>query len=150
MFHQIDLVTWRGYLAGNMAQQTCQGGDRLIRLVPELHAKQFLDVADWHAAAHHQPAIRFAYDIRCRGLSRDRKSTRLNSSHSQISYAVFCLKKKEAQPRAGERYNQQNMPGGAQGMARLRTLKKPACAPYACFDGSLAGLGSLCAHACPL
>src|SRR2546430_2352523 len=28
---------------------------------------------------------------------RDRKSTRLNSSHSQISYAVFCLKKKYAQ-----------------------------------------------------
>src|SRR5207248_5820066 len=27
------------------------------------------------------------------GLSRDRKSTRLNSSHSTISYAVFCLKK---------------------------------------------------------
>src|SRR2546427_8346084 len=30
---------------------------------------------------------------RCR--ARDRKSTRLNSSHSQISYAVFCLKKKK-------------------------------------------------------
>src|SRR2546430_11319330 len=28
------------------------------------------------------------------GTPRDRKSTRLNSSHSQISYAVFCLKKK--------------------------------------------------------
>src|SRR2546427_6422893 len=28
---------------------------------------------------------------------RDRKSTRLNSSHSQISYAVFCLKKKKNQ-----------------------------------------------------
>src|SRR2546427_8268110 len=28
-------------------------------------------------------------------LERDRKSTRLNSSHSQISYAVFCLKKKK-------------------------------------------------------
>src|SRR5688572_30917258 len=28
------------------------------------------------------------------GVRRDRKSTRLNSSHSQISYAVFCLKKK--------------------------------------------------------
>src|SRR5688572_30997335 len=27
----------------------------------------------------------------------DRKSTRLNSSHSQISYAVFCLKKKKTQ-----------------------------------------------------
>src|SRR2546430_9331653 len=32
-----------------------------------------------------------------RGIQRggDRKSTRLNSSHSQISYAVFCLKKKK-------------------------------------------------------
>src|SRR2546430_9554314 len=29
-----------------------------------------------------------------RGVAEDRKSTRLNSSHSQISYAVFCLKKK--------------------------------------------------------
>src|SRR5438270_8983728 len=29
------------------------------------------------------------------GTSKDRKSTRLNSSHSQISYAVFCLKKKK-------------------------------------------------------
>src|SRR2546430_11199383 len=29
------------------------------------------------------------------GGSIDRKSTRLNSSHSQISYAVFCLKKKK-------------------------------------------------------
>src|SRR2546430_4796620 len=30
-----------------------------------------------------------------RSMIRDRKSTRLNSSHSQISYAVFCLKKKK-------------------------------------------------------
>src|SRR2546427_5939842 len=35
--------------------------------------------------------------------ARDRKSTRLNSSHSQISYAVFCLKKKkmEMYPNSG-------------------------------------------------
>src|SRR5256886_9213688 len=32
--------------------------------------------------------------VSIRQLYRDRKSTRLNSSHSQISYAVFCLKKK--------------------------------------------------------
>src|SRR2546430_11891663 len=32
-------------------------------------------------------------------MDRDRKSTRLNSSHSQISYAVFCLKKKIKQDR---------------------------------------------------
>src|SRR5690349_24229351 len=29
------------------------------------------------------------------GIDRDRKSTRLNSSHVEISYAVFCLKKKK-------------------------------------------------------
>src|SRR2546430_11934581 len=46
--------------------------------------------------------------IACRNMwliaqETDRKSTRLNSSHSQISYAVFCLKKKNrrtADPRA--------------------------------------------------
>src|SRR2546430_7702922 len=32
--------------------------------------------------------------VRVEGRAQDRKSTRLNSSHSQISYAVFCLKKK--------------------------------------------------------
>src|SRR2546430_13241044 len=38
-------------------------------------------------------------DGRCeRFNSLDRKSTRLNSSHSQISYAVFCLKKKKSPP----------------------------------------------------
>src|SRR2546430_6387670 len=37
-------------------------------------------------------ALRLRLVIRDRG--RDRKSTRLNSSHSQISYAVFCFKKK--------------------------------------------------------
>src|SRR5688572_31348336 len=33
-------------------------------------------------------------DAECEEHHQDRKSTRLNSSHSQISYAVFCLKKK--------------------------------------------------------
>src|SRR2546430_6810190 len=37
-----------------------------------------------------------------RGI-RDRKSTRLNSSHSQISYAVFCLKKKKNPPPLNKR-----------------------------------------------
>src|SRR6266853_4043418 len=44
------------------------------------------------------PGLRHgARRTRCHALARpaaDRKSTRLNSSHSQISYAVFCLKKK--------------------------------------------------------
>src|SRR2546430_10573678 len=36
------------------------------------------------------------------GTGIDRKSTRLNSSHSQISYAVFCLKKNERPQRREE------------------------------------------------
>src|SRR2546427_13039851 len=46
-----------------------------------------------------QPAEGLAYrraELRRRAVvERERKSTRLNSSHSQISYAVFCLKKKK-------------------------------------------------------
>src|SRR2546430_11679069 len=42
--------------------------------------------------------VAFIWALAANGTSRefrrDRKSTRLNSSHSQISYAVFCLKKK--------------------------------------------------------
>src|SRR2546427_1436131 len=37
----------------------------------------------------------FRYDTKNDAYLPDRKSTRLNSSHSQISYAVFCLKKKK-------------------------------------------------------
>src|SRR2546430_12411984 len=38
--------------------------------------------------------------LRANRITGDRKSTRLNSSHSQISYAVFCLKKKKQLPDA--------------------------------------------------
>src|SRR5438477_3639840 len=42
-------------------------------------------------------------------LLQDRKSTRLNSSHMSISYAVFCLKKKKID---AERQPDPNAPGG--------------------------------------
>src|SRR5256885_2636891 len=49
-----------------------------------------------------QLAQEFKYALRslsrAKGLSLDRKSTRLNSSHLVISYAVFCLKKYLARP----------------------------------------------------
>src|SRR5205814_8761980 len=49
----------------------------------------------------HRPQRRVAHLQRARGRhlrehERDRKSTRLNSSHLGISYAVFCLKKKKS------------------------------------------------------
>src|SRR2546422_4514668 len=44
------------------------------------------------------------YALAARGANEDRKSTRLNSSHGYISYAVFCLKKKKKpKPTAGVR-----------------------------------------------
>src|SRR2546430_2829226 len=47
------------------------------------------------ARQHHDPVRVPGGQHREGELDRDRKSTRLNSSHSQISYAVFCLKKKK-------------------------------------------------------
>src|SRR5438477_5325984 len=51
------------------------------------------------AAAQGPDHLFLADHARARGLRRgreDRKSTRLNSSHMSISYAVFCLKKKKS------------------------------------------------------
>src|SRR3989449_5874580 len=48
-------------------------------------------------------------------VARDRKSTRLNSSHGYISYAVFCLKKKK------KKQLRLRMPGGRQGRSRARS-----------------------------
>src|SRR5258708_14912264 len=50
-----------------------------------------LDIAHGHVEAAVQAALQIALGG---GRERDRKSTRLNSSHQIISYAVFCLKKK--------------------------------------------------------
>src|SRR2546430_10263985 len=53
-----------------------------------------LPISAPRAAASPQARARRGQGWR-RSCRRDRKSTRLNSSHSQISYAVFCLKKKK-------------------------------------------------------
>src|SRR2546430_9914784 len=58
-----------------------------------------------HAEQHGQPGVDVFESGAVEGGRRaggDRKSTRLNSSHSQISYAVFCLKKKKTH---GEYYS---------------------------------------------
>src|SRR5258707_15899516 len=45
---------------------------------------------------------RFSLAEPCVRIRSDRKSTRLNSSHANISYAVFCLKKKKKKMQPGE------------------------------------------------
>src|SRR2546430_5015985 len=58
--------------------------ERLVVLFPDFRRPARLE----------QPVPLFSSGLE-RRRHRDRKSTRLNSSHSQISYAVFCLKKKK-------------------------------------------------------
>ena len=58
-------------------------------------------------------------------LSRDRKSTRLNSSHRCISYAVFCLKKKKKKPNKNKKKNKNKQNKKKQkvhGLLQLRIL----------------------------
>src|SRR2546430_1478167 len=70
--------------------------------------KRLLDMerVTFHGEFHHVEGIELdAFHV----LELDRKSTRLNSSHSQISYAVFCLKKKNIEVALREEY--ENSPG---------------------------------------
>src|SRR2546430_6577200 len=80
-----------------LALEKAEGSEALSHLVAEALDRYppdplMLDfvLLDVFASAHDQRALLGVID-------RDRKSTRLNSSHSQISYAVFCLKKKTKQ-----------------------------------------------------
>src|SRR2546430_10162454 len=89
--------------------KVCQGAHYAARVSPVVEALRsrgyllqqlpcpelaFAGVRRWWAVYEQYDTP--AYRTHCRRLAQaDRKSTRLNSSHSQISYAVFCLKKKK-------------------------------------------------------
>src|SRR6266702_819899 len=64
-----------------------------------------------------------------RGIRGDRKSTRLNSSHVAISYAVFCLKKKNHSATIATQYRSKRRVGRCSGGLRLLS---PAAADRAC------------------
>src|SRR5437868_2246852 len=61
------------------------GGNRA-----QLSLEQIENIHRWAALANPEQALCVA-----EAIDEDRKSTRLNSSHVSISYAVFCLKKKK-------------------------------------------------------
>src|SRR5688572_32707678 len=65
-------------------------GVKLV-ILPTIGTKHLDTVAHTFLSVLHAIPRRFDAALIC----KDRKSTRLNSSHSQISYAVFCLKKKK-------------------------------------------------------
>src|SRR3712207_9188538 len=61
--------------------------------------RHFCVPVEWFREDHTFPQknalyVEHALDLSEKAARRDRKSTRLNSSHANISYAVFCLKKK--------------------------------------------------------
>src|SRR5688572_31632453 len=62
---------------------------------PEKFAQVMRSAVALNGSFFNAQRMLFQYERGAYAASRDRKSTRLNSSHSQISYAVFCLKKKK-------------------------------------------------------
>src|SRR3712207_8146397 len=78
------------FRSGNSPRQT----SRYIRTVckTEQRGEKRYGTGAGHIQRHHQQTGRQDWS---RIGNRDRKSTRLNSSHANISYAVFCLKKKQ-------------------------------------------------------
>src|SRR3712207_8238866 len=66
----------------------------LILLVTSTTQKVVMAALMSVARHHRYDRIKEYLEVRF-GLTLDRKSTRLNSSHANISYAVFCLKKKK-------------------------------------------------------
>src|SRR5690625_528969 len=71
----------------------------LNNVMPQLQAylgQRQAEVAERKGAENREKAEEFFSELKEKeGVERDRKSTRLNSSHVAISYAVFCLKKKK-------------------------------------------------------
>src|SRR3712207_8384466 len=61
-----------------------------------LHSNITTAIKDWWKVRTNILLTRSNNDQPYRYTSGDRKSTRLNSSHANISYAVFCLKKKKS------------------------------------------------------
>src|SRR5690606_41059159 len=63
-----------------------------VRCVSSKESRMTATVESTQTIDVHNAVIEYVYESGI--LARDRKSTRLNSSHVKISYAVFCLKKK--------------------------------------------------------
>src|SRR5947207_9813032 len=77
--------------------QEVLGGEELLKILKERDLKLYWGTAPTGKphVGYFVPMIKIA-DFLTAGVEvRDRKSTRLNSSHTVISYAVFCLKKKK-------------------------------------------------------
>src|SRR3712207_8871399 len=73
------------------SRQSALGSDCVLQAVPQRPRQGVQGQDGWCTYVPPEAAVRH----HGAGGGRDRKSTRLNSSHANISYAVFCLKKKK-------------------------------------------------------
>src|SRR2546427_5971063 len=98
------MPTWRPSRCSSICEGCCRpaafvqaGSGCLSESTDSDHSDIFSLRTPAHFPAFHAmpPAVRHRKRGRPWIVVGDRKSTRLNSSHSQISYAVFCLKKKK-------------------------------------------------------
>src|SRR5438034_3509046 len=72
---------------------------------PLLGAHMKVSCVACHAKGEFQRPLKFSNCTDCHKDIQDRKSTRLNSSHTVISYAVFCLKKKKKKTKQETKHN---------------------------------------------
>src|SRR5437588_9263715 len=88
---------------GNGVAADGAGADSRLSLLRELGEQAVLETI-FRTGPITRPEIAAATNLSkptvSAAVSRDRKSTRLNSSHTVISYAVFCLKKKKKRRKA--------------------------------------------------
>src|SRR3712207_3157585 len=80
------------------------------------------------------------------GIGPDRKSTRLNSSHANISYAVFCLKKNPQAAAARRRPSADGLPHGRGRTGRRRARHRAGCADFFFNDTATTEIYTLSLH----
>src|SRR3712207_8820993 len=84
LFRSRALATVRGTVQADILKE--DQGQNTCLFSTEFSLRMMADIQEWFI----EHGVRNFYSV-----SIDRKSTRLNSSHANISYAVFCLKKKK-------------------------------------------------------
>src|SRR3712207_7289772 len=92
-----DLISFFFLMIRRPPRSTLFPYTTLFRSPARDEPESVLDLRDNLVSGHGTPPVGWS-TVACRATRRrpsDRKSTRLNSSHANISYAVFCLKKKK-------------------------------------------------------
>src|SRR5207253_7140036 len=89
----VAMVIRKGSLAANRKAPVSEVAEESIRIAKPAESKEWAG-SDFFGGKKRDLSCKAPEPKQSRDHASDRKSTRLNSSHVAISYAVFCLKKK--------------------------------------------------------